>query len=137
MNTRYQGPPPHEVWQAYINWYIWDAPTQAALQARWERAIAILNGEPWYSHILNDQEKEPQTYIIPANTGRAAGYLYYQTTAYRCTCPDATSNAPLGWCKHRIAVWLHSQQYIKINRQAIDLDELVSSVYGPTHSERR
>lgn len=39
----------------------------------------------------------------------APGVLYTVSLATGCNCPDGTTKAPFGWCKHRLAVWLYVQ----------------------------
>lgn len=37
------------------------------------------------------------------------GVRYLVSLATGCNCPDGTTRAPFGWCKHRLACWLYVQ----------------------------
>lgn len=44
--------------------------------------------------------------VISAST---PGLSYTVSLATGCNCPDGTTRAPMGWCKHRLAAWLYVQ----------------------------
>lgn len=75
-----------------------DGPTLSSFHDRWERSRA-LPGTFWgggqnglWKYYKNGLPEDTPDYSVSVSLG--------------CTCPDAGHRAPMGWCKHRLAVWI-------------------------------
>lgn len=103
---------------------VWQPKDIAKLYTRWQRAVELPH------HNWADGTTAGGEHIYPAHSGADAGYTYYRVTLGRCECPDAQHQAPWGWCKHRLALWIkltgQPDRYTEQERQA-DL----ASLYGP------
>jgi len=77
-----------------------DADTSTAIHLRIHRALAI---NPRYLC----QSLHPNglgTYSIASTS--SPGVIYVVNLEKGCSCPDSQNRAPMGWCKHRLALWL-------------------------------
>jgi hypothetical protein len=73
-----------------------DVASNVALNNRFLRALAVLKDRSY-------QAIQPGVLYIPSRSQPGQRYIARITD---CDCPDH-AKAPFGWCKHRIAAWLH------------------------------
>jgi len=80
-----------------------DHPSAAKLAQRFDRALTIL--ERPVDVIPKYRDNGPIDYFVRSQADNAKSYTVTRDT---CTCPDGRTGgrAPVGWCKHRFAVWL-------------------------------
>jgi hypothetical protein len=86
----------------------------------WVHALDPKSTAGLYFRMAAALEMVPNQVTYPAigETGPMQGYfqvascthpgIYYVVhLEHGCTCPDYSTKAPFGWCKHRLAVWLY------------------------------
>jgi DNA-directed RNA polymerase subunit RPC12/RpoP len=79
-----------------------------------ETAVVWAGFDPEKGHLwqVNSQTDKHLHYIVSVKAG--------------CTCPDAL-HAPQGWCKHRLAAWIHRQQLQKGHAIGPDVEQTESA----------
>lgn len=86
------------------------------LETRWDKAMEILDWGDQRTPILTGYP-----YPVPHVKSQTQDGVYYGVTKTRCECIDSAMCAPMGWCKHRLALWIHQKRkelsYDKPNQQ--------------------
>jgi len=95
-----------------------DSATLAAFYARWERA----GGLPGAFYGGGERAIPAWGYWKDPTTSEEAP-ADYRVSVHWCSCPDAISRAPNGWCKHRIAVWILDRHLRKLASDIVRSDE--------------
>jgi hypothetical protein len=89
----------------------------------WVHALDAQSTAGLYRRMTAAQELAPSAVCYPAWSPEAGfqvghfqvvscsqpGVFYAVHLEHGCTCTDASTRAPFGWCKHRLAVWLYIQ----------------------------
>ena len=96
-------------YQAFVQAHRWtlmlDGQDQGRFMARWERAQDL----PGFFYPIPWSGEDETGYAKPEEgCGNKPAYVVSLKTG--CTCPDSSAHyyqAPGGWCKHRLALWLH------------------------------